>query len=200
MSDAKYILALRISLEDVEPEVWRRLLVPYDVSLRHLHEIFQAVMGWDDEHLFEFHFDHGRFGTRHPEFQDGQNPVRSIRSAVLNDQISPETNQFHYIYDIGDYWVHEIVVEEVLSNDTNELVLQCVGGEYQCPPEDIGGAPGYETFLEAIADHSHEERAYYLEVYGDEFDPVYFSLEKINDRLNKIRKMLARSYLKSRRQ
>jgi len=32
-----------------------------------------------------------------------------------------------------------------------------------CPPEDVGGAPGYEDFLAAIHDAVHEEHEAMLE-------------------------------------
>lgn len=193
MANHELILALRISLKDVEPEVWRRFLVPYDIKLSRFHEILQHVMGWRDQHLFEFHLDHGRFGTRHPEFQDARNPIRSARSAILKNVISPKTKQFQYVYDMGDNWTHEIVLEEVLSNDTGEPVLQCLGGANQCPPEDVGGPSGYEDFLEAIIDPSHEEHGYYIDVYGDEFDPGYFDIDEVNERLYNTKRKLLRS-------
>ena len=178
---------------EVEPQVWRRFLVPYDITLTTLHEILQVVMGWHNQHLFEFHMDHGHFGIRHPEFQDADNPVRSARTAILKDVINPKTKRFEYVYDMGDYWTHEIVLEEVLSNDTGEPILQCVGGANQCPPEDIGGPPGYEQFLAATVDPLHEEHGYYTDVYGDEFDPGYFDIDEINERLNKTKRKLPRS-------
>ncbi len=94
---------------------------------------------------------------------------------------------------MGDNWEHEIILEEILSNDTGEPVLQCVGGAGQCPPEDVGGIGGYDYFLEAIGDPSHEEHAYYLDWLGDGFDPAHFNLEKINGRLEKIKRGLRRS-------
>lgn len=193
MANSDFILALRISLTDIEPEIWRRFLVPYDLTLTRFHEILQTVMGWHDQHLFEFHFNGGRFGVRYPEFQDARNPVRSVRSTLLTDVMSPETKQFRYVYDLGDCWTHKIVLEEVLSNDMGEPILQCVGGANQCPPEDIGGAGGYEVFLEAIADPSHEEYDYYIDVYGDEFDPGHFDIDEINKRLGKIKRKILRS-------
>ena len=193
MATPDSVWALRISLMGGEPEIWRRFLVPCDITLMIFHEIIQTVMGWQDNHLFEFHLDHGRFGTRHPEFQDTRNPVSSARSAILRDVISTDIRQFQYVYDMGDYWVHEIVLEEVLSNDTGETFLQCVGGANQCPPEDIGGVGGYEEFLEAIANPSHEEYEYYIDVHGDEFDPGYFDINEVNKRLQKIKNKLRQS-------
>ena len=40
---------LKITLSGVSrPPVWRRVLVPADVTLRDLHEVIQLAMGWDD--------------------------------------------------------------------------------------------------------------------------------------------------------
>jgi hypothetical protein len=44
---------LKITLKDVKPPVWRRVLVP-DCPLTKLHEIIQVVMGWDDCHMYDF--------------------------------------------------------------------------------------------------------------------------------------------------
>ena len=47
-------LELEVSLRDVEPRVWRRIVVPASISLRHLHEVLQAAMGWENAHLYLF--------------------------------------------------------------------------------------------------------------------------------------------------
>lgn len=54
---------------------------------------------------------------------------------------------------------------------------RCVAGESACPPEDVGGLPGYEQFVEAIADPGHPEHAERVEWWAsEEFDPAYFDL------------------------
>ncbi|KIN90280.1 plasmid pRiA4b ORF-3-like family protein [Thauera sp. SWB20] len=45
---------LRIELQEVEPLIWRRLLVDGDTTLGKLHHYVQAAMGWTDAHLHEF--------------------------------------------------------------------------------------------------------------------------------------------------
>ena len=73
------------------------------------------------------------------------------------------------------------------------ILTRAVRGANQCPPEDIGGVGGYEEFLEAIANPSHEEYEYYIDVHGDEFDPGYFDINEVNKRLQKIKNKLRRS-------
>ena len=56
------VFQLRITLDDVEPTVWRRLLVPASVRLAKLHDIFQAGMGWTNSHLHSFTIGGERYG------------------------------------------------------------------------------------------------------------------------------------------
>lgn len=39
---------LRITRLEIEPPIWRRVVVPQDVPLPHLHSIVQAALGWED--------------------------------------------------------------------------------------------------------------------------------------------------------
>lgn len=61
---------LKISLLEIEPEVWRWLLVPGGVRLERLHEIFQLTMGWTNSHLHEFRVGDTRYGEPDPEYDD----------------------------------------------------------------------------------------------------------------------------------
>lgn len=48
MSDAVH--QLKVMLPDIEPPIWRRIRVPADIHLDHLH----TALGWHDSHLHEF--------------------------------------------------------------------------------------------------------------------------------------------------
>ncbi|MFP5371452.1 MAG: IS1096 element passenger TnpR family protein [Actinomycetes bacterium] len=48
---------LTVTLRDVAPSVWRRIVVPGRTTLADLHGLLQAAMGWDDTHLWLFGLD-----------------------------------------------------------------------------------------------------------------------------------------------
>ena len=53
---------LKIALDHVEPAIWRRLLVPADITLGTLHFVLNEVMGWSNSHLHSFALRDRTFG------------------------------------------------------------------------------------------------------------------------------------------
>ena len=45
---------LRVSIDRIEPQIWRRLVVPLHFNLRELHLVLQAAFGWMNAHMHEF--------------------------------------------------------------------------------------------------------------------------------------------------
>ncbi|MFA5951869.1 MAG: plasmid pRiA4b ORF-3 family protein [Hyphomicrobium sp.] len=62
-------------------------------------------------------------------------------------------------------------LERIAAPDPGASYPRLVEAIGRCPPEDIGGAPGYEEFLAAIADPNHERHAEITEWYDADFDP-----------------------------
>ena len=83
-----------------------------------------------------------------------------------------DERQFFFDYDFGDGWEHEIVIEQLTWSSDGLKFAVCVDGENACPPEDVGGAGGYEDFLAAMADPDHEEHDDLLRWVGGAFDPI----------------------------
>ena len=52
----KRIYQFKISLEDITPQIWRRIQVPETYSFWDLHVAIQDAMGWWDSHLHAFRF------------------------------------------------------------------------------------------------------------------------------------------------
>lgn len=89
--------------------------------------------------------------------------------------------RFVYEYDFGDSWEHTLVVEQIFSPDSSVAYPRCIDGKRACPPEDVGGVPGYMEFLAAIHDPRHPERAEWLDWVGVSFDPEAFDLQRVNE-------------------
>ena len=180
-SDAP-VFQVKITLEGSKPPIWRRLLVPSDVTLSKLHRIIQAAMGWWESHLHQFIVGETYYGETSPEYDDWQE-MRNERRVKLHQIAAGEGARFRYEYDFGDDWLHQVTVEKVLPADPEMRLPLCLKGKRSCPPEDVGGVWGYENFLEAIRTPDHPEHAEYLEWIGGEFDAEAFDLDAVNARL-----------------
>ena len=177
---------LRIELLDVSPRVWRRLLVPSNIKLPALHLVFQAALGWTNSHLHEFNIGNVRYAEPNPDWED-ELQQRDERRVALDAALGRGSRCFDYVYDFGDHWHHVVLVEDYFVPPQAEFRIRCTAGENACPPEDVGGAPGYAEFPAAIADPRHEEHESYLEWCSGHFDPARFELEAVNRALGEIK-------------
>jgi hypothetical protein len=183
------IYQLKVTLRDTHPAIWRRIQVPDTILLPHLHGVLQLTMGWTNSHLHSF-----RVGKRifaEPSLDDSF-PVIDYRSIRLN-QIAPAVGDcLVYLYDFGDSWEHDIVVEKILPAEKGTPHLRCLEGQRACPPEDVGGVWGYADFVKAIRNPGHPEHAEMLAWVGGSFDPDEFYLPGVNGMLHIFQSSLAR--------
>lgn len=179
-------LLLHIELKWIEPVVWRRFVVPANITLGKLHYVIQAVMGWSDSHMHDFEIAGEHYGE--PD-TDGWGPVvhAEARKTLVKALMGKKT--FSYLYDFGDSWEHKIKVEKTLPPGTAPQLPYCVDGANACPPEDIGGAPGYEHFVQVMADADHPEHEDMQDWFGGEFDPKAFDIHTLNPWLKKTIKL-----------
>ncbi len=181
---ASWSWQLKIELLDVKPSVWRRLLVPETITLPTLHEVLQAAVGWTNSHLHEFVINGVRYSDPDPDL-DAESDDVDEHGVALQEALGMDARCFDYVYDFGDDWHHVVLVEDQHIAPTTSI--RCAGGENACPPEDVGGALRYATFVAAIADPNHEEHATYQEWSGGGFDPARFDLAAANRALDKIK-------------
>jgi hypothetical protein len=165
------ILQIKITLLDVKPPVWRRVLVPASLPLRRLHETIQAAMGWLNQHLHEFRIGERRFGVPDPEDGASASTLANDSLVKLSSLVEQGIDRFHYVYDFGDDWRHEIVIEDVRPGEAGIDYPVFVEGVRRCPPEDCGGPPGFQEFLDAVTNPAHPEHADTLDWNGEPYDP-----------------------------
>ena len=175
------VYQFKVTLRNIHPPIWRRILVWEDATLAQLHRVLQMVMGWEDCHLHEFQISGKIYAV--PDLDD-EREITDVKRTRIRDVIQHVGTEFEYVYDLGDYWQHDLLLEAILQPAPGTLYPRCIAGERNCPPEDVGGSGGYEDYLEALADPEHEDHEDMIEWRGP-FDPEAFSVEKINQQLEK---------------
>jgi hypothetical protein len=182
----KQVYQLKVTLDDVRPPIWRRLLVAGDTNLLALHEIIQEAMGWQNYHLHMFTIAGQIYGNPADD-EYGDLGTEDETLYRLNQLGLGEKARFQYEYDFGDSWHHTILIEKILQAEKGARYPICLAGKNACPPEDVGGVWGYETFLAAIANPKHEDHEHYLAWIGGDFDPKEFNLDKVNERVRRVK-------------
>lgn len=172
---------VRVTLIDVDPPVWREVLVPGDLTLRDLHEVLQIILGWNDSHLHLFEYGGRKWSN--PEFEldvEAEMETEDEGATTLRKLFSTRKARAHYEYDFGDNWQHVLEVEPATQPVP---IPRCTRGARACPPDDVGGTYGYGEFLEAIADPGHESHDDMLTWVGGAFDPEAFDAAQVNREL-----------------
>ena len=171
------IYRFKVSLLDIEPEIWRLVEVPETYTFWDLHVAIQDAMGWLDYHLHAFVPDTLRDsgavrigipeGPIDDEYQAGW-------TVPIARYFANPGNAARYDYDFGDAWSHEVRLVAVEPRERGVKYPRCVGGKRACPPEDCGGVPGYYRLLEVLADPhdiEHEEMVEWLKGHAKNYFP-----------------------------
>jgi hypothetical protein len=183
------IALLRIEIDEVTPAVIRRVEVPITIRLDDLHFVLQIAIGWQNCHPFEF-----RAGATAWGLLDRDNPEASplpADKATLADLLA-RANTFRYDYVYGEEWGHTVELEGLAAVVPDAAYPRLVSAEGRCPPADIGGPVGYETFLQAIADPEHLHHEGMIEWDDPDFDPNTVDEAAIRSNLANLGKYLGR--------
>ena len=179
------VYQLKVTLRDIHPPIWRRIQVWEDATLAQLHRILQIVMGWEDYHLHEFAIGRQVYSVPDPDDDLYERKVIDESRVRLREVVPRGVGtRFEYLYDFGDSWRHDLLLEAIVLADLETRYPRCLAGERSAPPEDVGGSSGYEDYLEAMADPGHEEHENVLQWRGP-FDPEAFSPTAVNQQLQK---------------
>lgn len=175
---AENTLQLKITLKYLQPPIWRRLVVPDNITLGELHWAIQLSMGWTNSHLHAFRLGKVEYGMA--DMDEGMGPPTVDEDSVsLCGLIKRKGQRFSYEYDFGDGWLHEVLVEKVEPASEPHPRVVCLAGKRACPPEDCGGVPGYAEVLRVLKKADNEDDRSFREWVG-EYDPELFDLDGVN--------------------
>jgi hypothetical protein len=143
-------LRLRISLQHSEPECWRQILLRSDACFEDLHQAIQAC-GWEQCHLWHF-VDSKRVVLAGPPNSDSLfgEPEPDARRVSLASFFREVGARCTYVYDFGDDWTHDVVLEGI-EQHSQTFDRALLDGAERFPPEDCGGPPGFARLREYVA-------------------------------------------------
>jgi hypothetical protein len=182
------ILQLRIELTDsTDPVVWRRVLVPAAATLADLHTVIQATMGWQNAHLHQFRIGDRCYGPGGADLDLAPDDAVRLDQVIATPPAPRTPSVLEYLYDFGDDWDHQVVVETIVAADPDTRYPRCPDGQGACPPEDCGGIPGYQHLRDVLAGPPSPDQAELLGWLGldrpADFDPDRFDLRDAHTRL-----------------
>lgn len=144
-------MAIKLKLELKGTKIKRVITVPPNVTLEELHDVIQAMFGFDHDHLWNFQSKDGR------EWNTGRDPLGGQLDMdmcdmldpadfVIEDVLAAAKAKIFYSYDYGDGWV--VVVTRMA--DTKDDEIACIETVGTNAVEDIGGVWGLEDFTEML--------------------------------------------------
>lgn len=176
-------LDIEVSLDHVDPRIWRRLLLRDRASFLDLHHAIQDACGWESAHLFAFYDDRGDVVAGLPDDFGFGDPHPDAKKVPAGSYLKRH-RKVVYEYDFGDGWQHTVELKEVVTLN-ERFARRLLDGARAFPPEDCGGLPGYEDVLVVASggEAQYHDTATLRQWYGD-WDPEAFDLETVRERFD----------------
>lgn len=127
--DLGQIANLRIELLDSDPLIWRQVEVSTSSTLKELHTLIQAAMGWANQHLWEFRIGRQVYGQPMPGEGWGGPAVANAGKVRLAELLEPRKTVIDYTYDMGDSWEHRLTLTDLRPADPAVVYPRYVAGD-----------------------------------------------------------------------
>lgn len=185
---------IKLEFNHLQPEVWRRVIMPAGATFNRLHETIQRVTNFKSA-LEPYHY----FAVEVEDLFITNNPIlheehkgkkfggRTVKqpSRLKVDGYLEKYGELLYTYDFGNDWQIQVALEETVE-DYFFGYPTLLAGEGMAPPEDVGGPPGYEEFLKVYHNPQHLD---YLSTYAWAASQSYLPLDdhKVNEGLKAVK-------------
>ena len=189
MKKNSLVFQFKITLDDINPVVWRRIQVPIKYSFWDFHVAIQDSMGWLDYHLHQFVFTGPYKKVSYIGIPDDEGyddiKIHPGWGLKISDHFRTPGDEMKYEYDFGDGWSHQVLLEGILLAESNKKYPICIEGQRACPPEDCGSIPGYYELLKTLKKGKgpeFEENKEWLKGHAKcywPYNPDEFSPEKV---------------------
>eukprot|EP01083_Nonionella_stella_P109102 317773_1 len=199
---------LYIYLNGIKPRIFRTICIPSNISLAVFHDkILTPLFGWKRNfHAYQFSIPHRKnklvsFGPIYSDSVDmmwthsmsGDWRARSVMiessKVYLSDVLYLKGTCLRYLYDLGDRFIHTIVLKDIVLKDGKRFEIEITDGNRNGPPENTNGNIAYANAMnEMIENRDHEKYNEWIRqpnINGAFFDPELFDKRKCKKRMNK---------------
>lgn len=188
------VLSRKMAILDIkllDTPCFRRLCIPSHCSLMQLHWAIQIMFSWKDAHLHVFETEDGHsLDIDFPEYSflvsedDSEQSAEAPMERYLSiGEVFAKSQTIQYIYDLGNYWLHQITLAE-WKEDTKNNPASCIMVSGMALPENIGGPDGYAELCKMkVSSHGG---FYDLQRRGDFFSQPRLDLPQMNKTLRKL--------------
>lgn len=180
-------LILDVKLNHIEPGIWRRIVVPSNISLDSLARLILIAMGWNGSHMYQFV--KGRVCYRIPfEYHSSFDlDIEDMRLYSASHLLTRRRSWTTLEYDIGDGWEHRVTVTGTREYAPGEPhVVKLIHGARACPPDDVGGVWGYKDLCHAVKNPRSEQAHEFKQWLGYTFNPEEFNLKDAAAEVDKL--------------
>ena len=180
------VFQFKITVDEIEPLIWRRLVVPESYTLYDFHVAIQNSLGWRDSHCHNFQFDNEKERTGFVIYECPWTERWSERDdwiittkVPLKDHFNKAGDKGLYRYDYGDGWELEVHLEDIYPKEKEKKYPVCIDGALAGPPEDCGGVEGYSMCVKATEGGDDDDAKELLVWLGD-WRPDVFNADEIH--------------------
>lgn len=185
---------VKLTFENIEPAVWRRVILPAGATFNRLHETIQYVTNFQSEiepyHSFGFSVE-DLFITNNEgiieEYKKQKFAGQTVKqpTRIKIDTYLEKHGELVYRYDFGDDWGIRVTLEEIVEDYYFGFPTLLEGGG-MAPPEDVGGPIGFQEFLKVYFNPTHPDYSH-TNVWAENMKFVPLDIEKINEHLKTVK-------------
>lgn len=140
-ASTKAIYQIKAVIKHISPMIWRRFLIPGDMTLAQLHYMLQIAFDWSDEFLHRFTIHAKDYGIYRPGCLWFSGDAHEV---MLSDLGLRVRERFSYEYNFFDNWKVQLRVEDISEPTPGESYPQCTAGKRCGPIEDCGGPIAFQ--------------------------------------------------------
>jgi hypothetical protein len=176
----------QILLQDIQPPIWRRIIVPSNIHLVDFVWAIICAMQWRD-------FCKWRFIVNNticlPDYHDVN--IYDLFSLFVKDFLDCHlVLQYKYVDDDinSDTWKHSIQYEGEVP-DFNKDISVCIDGTRACPWDHFAFAKEYNEYVDIIRDKNYPNRDFLMSLYCgrcisnykdyEDYDPDFFDINSV---------------------